>query len=315
MPTRTERVATAVNRPLTRLNLLAWLIPSALLLLAGLVLGAIYLRTLPSVQLFLADYPGHSELPESAPAGLPAWLAWQHFLNFFFLVLIIRSGWQVRTTTRPIAYWSRRTPERFRRTNQAPSRISVTLWFHLALDLLWIINGGLFVILLAVTGQWMRIVPTSWDIVPNALSAGLQYLSLDWPIENGWNNYNALQVLAYFATVFIAAPLAFLSGIRMSPVWPKGAARLNALYPITVARAIHLPVMFYFVIFVIVHVTLVFATGALRNLNHMYSGTDEVSWMGFWVFAVSLVVTIGALVGARPMLLRWFASLTGSVTR
>ena len=61
---------------------------------------------------------------------------------------------------------------------------------------------------LFVTGQWMRIVPTSWDVFPNAVSAALQYVSLDWPTENGWVNYNALQLLAYFTTVFIAAPLA-----------------------------------------------------------------------------------------------------------
>ena len=33
----------------------------------------------------------------------------------------------------------------------------------------------------------------------------------------------------------------------------------------------HFPVMLYFVAFTVVHVALVFATGALRNLNHMYA--------------------------------------------
>ena len=74
----------------------------------------------------------------------------------------------------------------------------------------------LFFVLLFVTGQWMRIVPTSWDVFPNALSAALQYVSLDWPTENGWVNYNSLQLLAYFVTVFIAAPLAIVTGMRMS---------------------------------------------------------------------------------------------------
>jgi hypothetical protein len=36
-----------------------------------------------------------------------------------------------------------------------------------------------------------------------------------------------------------------------------------------VAWAVHLPVMLYFVGFILVHVTLAMATGALRNLNHM----------------------------------------------
>jgi len=33
----------------------------------------------------------------------------------------------------------------------------------------------------------VRIVPTSWETVPNALSALLQYLMP----ENGWKNYNS----------------------------------------------------------------------------------------------------------------------------
>ncbi len=111
-------------------------------------------------------------------------------------------------------------------------------------------------------------VPTSWEVFPNALSAALQYLSLDWPTENGWVNYNSLQVLAYFTTIFLAAPLAAATGFRMSGAWPSKAEKLSRAYPIEVARAIHLPVMFYFVAFIVVHVALVFSTGALRNLNH-----------------------------------------------
>ena len=142
-----------------------------------------------------------------------------------------------------------------------------------------------FAVLLFATGQWMRIVPTSWDVFPNALSAALQYASLNWPTENGWVNYNALQLLTYFITVFIAAPLAFITGLRMSSAWPKKAAGLNKAFPIEWARAVHFPVMIYFVAFIVVHVFLVLATGALRNLNHMYAVTDDDGWLGFWFFA------------------------------
>ena len=111
---------------------------------------------------------------------------------------------------------------------------------------------------------------------PNAFSAALQYVSLDWPTENGWVNYNSLQQLAYFATVFIAAPLAIATGVRMSGIWPKNAKTLNQVYPVEWARAVHFPVMLYFVAFIVVHVLLVFATGALRNLNHMYAAQGSV---------------------------------------
>jgi len=255
---------------------------------------------------FLAAFPGEYHLPEGAPVGFPAWLGWQHFFNVFLMVLIIRTGLTVRTEKRPTVFWSPR--------NNGKRKISLNLWFHQSLDILWLVNGVIFVVLLFVTGQWLRIVPTSWEVFPNALSAALQYVSLDWPTENGWVNYNSLQQLAYFTTVFIAAPLAALTGVRMSGIWPKNAAGLNKAYPVEWARAVHFPVMLYFVLFIFVHVVLVFATGALRNLNHMYGGQDAINWVGFWIFALSMLVIAAAWVAARPLVLAPIARLFGKVS-
>ena len=307
IPTKKSGTATGKR------NRLYWGVPVALVALVLVVLLAKWLRELPAVSSFLVDYPGHSELPEGAPVGFPAWLAWQHFLNGFFLLLIIRTGWQVRTTTRPGGHWTRNNKGLIK-TKTPPTKITLELWFHLTLDALWILNGVVFAVLLFATGQWMRIVPTSWDVFPNALSAALQYASLNWPTENGWVNYNALQLLAYFATVFIAAPLSFITGLRMSAAWPKKAAGLNRAFPIEAARAVHFPVMVYFVGFIVVHVFLVLATGALRNLNHMYAASDDAGWTGVWIFAASVAVMVAAWFLARPLFLRPIASLMGKVT-
>ncbi|PZU35948.1 MAG: hypothetical protein DI573_14600 [Microbacterium sp.] len=229
-----------------------------------------WLVSLEPVSAFLTAYPGEYHLPLSAPVGLPAWIGWQHFFNVFLMVLIIRSGLQVRHEKRPPAYW---TP-RWNRER----KISLTLWSHQALDALWLVNGVVFIALLSVSGQWMRIVPTSWEVFPNALSAALQYVSLDWPTENGWVNYNSLQQLAYFTTVF------------------------------------HFPVMLYFVAFIIAHVALVFATGALRNLNHMYASQDADNWAGFWIFSASIALIVAAVVAVRPVTIgpiaRWFGTVS-----
>jgi thiosulfate reductase cytochrome b subunit len=297
-----------------RWSRLYWIVPAVLVALLLVVLAAKWISGTSGGESFMHSYPGASELAAGAPVGFPAWLAWQHFLNSFFILLIIRSGWQVRTNTRPAAHWTRNN-KGLVKTKNAPTKISLDLWFHQTLDALWILNGVIFGILLFSTGQWMRIVPTSWDVFPNAVSAALQYASLNWPTEDGWVNYNALQLLTYFVTVCIAAPLAFITGLRMSGAWPKKAPKLNKAYPIELARAVHLPVMFYFVLFIIVHVTLVLATGALRNLNHMYGGSDAINWWGFAIFAVSLVVMAAAWILARPLFLRPIASLMGKVSR
>lgn len=295
--------------------LVRWLVfGGGLLALGGLaVIVARSLMTLEPVRDFVEIYPGQTAIAEGTPVGIPAWLGWQHFLNGFFLVLIVKTGWQVRTQRRAPAMWTRDNTGLIR-TREAPRKISITLWLHLSLDVLWLLNGITFVILLFATGHWLRVVPTTWDVFPNAVSAALQYASLDWPTENGWVAYNSLQVLAYFVTIFVAAPLAAASGFRMSAAWSSRWRRLSVAYPIAVARAVHVPVMVYFVAFSVVHISLVLATGALRNLNHMYAGQDVVNWWGAAIFGLSLLATSAAWVLARPAIVSPIAALLGRVS-
>lgn len=280
-----------------------------------MVLLARWARTMPGVQEFIATYDGHAPQPQGTPEGIPAWLGWQHFLNMFFIVLIIRTGLGVRTERKPPAYWTARKDSFFSPAGNTPKKVSLTQWLHQGLDVLWVANGVVFIVLLFVTGHWMRIVPTSWDVVPNMLSGVIQYASLDWPVENGWVHYNALQVMAYFLTVFIAAPLAIVSGLRISTWWPERAERLNRLYPVEWARAVHFPVMVYFVAFTIVHVFLVFFTGALRNLNHMYTSRDVVDGWGLVIFLASLLVLAAAWFLTKPMFTTPIASRMGTVSK
>ncbi|MDY0983351.1 cytochrome b/b6 domain-containing protein [Microbacterium sp. CFBP9023] len=264
------------------------------------------LLSFPFMQDFLAAFPGEYEPAVAVEPGFVPWTNWAHFFNVFLMVLIIRSGLRIRNEKRPTAFWTPR--------NDPKGKVSLTIWFHQALDILWLVNGVIFVVLLFVTGHWARIVPTSWEVIPNALSAALQYVSFDWPTEHGWVNYNSLQQLAYFVTVFIAAPLAAATGFRMSGMWPKKAERLSKAYPIEWARALHFPIMIYFVVFIIGHVALVFLTGFLRNLNHMYASSDAVGWTGFWVFVASLVVIALGWVAARPLVIAPIAKLFGTVS-
>ncbi len=289
---------------------LLWLVPIGLVLLVATVLVARWLRELPDIQSFIADYPGATDIPAGTPVGFPWWLQWQHALNAFFLVLIVRTGCQIGSGKRPPAFWTRRNNGLIR-TKNPPRRHSIHVWFHLALDAVWVFNGVLYWVLLFVSGQWLRLVPMSWDVVPHALSAFIQYLSLDWPTHNGWVHYNGLQLLMYGFTVFVAAPLALFTGLRLSTIWPASLTWV----PEKPTRTLHVWVMLYFIGFTILHVGLVLATGALRNLNHMYSGLDDESWIGLVVFAASLVVMIVGWVVARPAVLTRLAALSGTIRR
>lgn len=277
-----------------------------LIVAAGiLILAARGVTTLPGVPEFLERYPGEYHLPDFVDPGFPAWARWTHFLNLFFMVLIIRSGLQVRHQQKPPAYY---TPKK------GGKKISINLWLHTSLDVLWLVNGVVFVVLLFVSGHWARIVPTSWEVFPNALSAMLQYGTLEWPMEDAWVNYNALQQLMYFIVVFIAAPLAAITGVRMSEWWPKNATTLNKIYPAPLARAIHFPTMLFFVFFILVHVFLVFTTGLRQNLGYMFAGTNVLGWAGVIWFIVAMVVVVAGWFAARPLLLAPIANLFGRVS-
>jgi thiosulfate reductase cytochrome b subunit len=284
-----------------------------LVVVAAAIASRAYLNSAAG-QSFLERYPGESAVPSGTPGGFPWWAQVLHSLNFLFILLLIRSGWMVHSQRRPEAYWTRNNTG-WLKTKKPPTKMSLYLWLHLTVDVLWLLNGVIFGVMLFVSGHWGRVVPTHWDVFPNAWSAALQYASFDWPVNEPWLNYNAIQVLAYFFIIFIAAPLAAVTGIRMSPVW-RSEWKISKLYPVTLARAIHLPVMVVIAAFVVVHVILVFSTGILVNLNVMYANTGQGSgsWWGLIVFLGVMIVAAAAWVAARPMFLQPVASMTGRIT-
>ncbi|MGN7068379.1 cytochrome b/b6 domain-containing protein [Micrococcus luteus] len=315
-PARTAETDAAESAVPSRLRKALPAVAGVVVLALLAVLAARWLRSLDPVADFIATYDGHPVLPEGTPEGMPWWMGWQHFLNMFLMVLIIRTGLQIRHETRPPANFTPTKDGLFSARGNTPKKFSLTIWTHQALDALWLLNGVIFVVLLIVTGHWARIVPTDPHVFQHALSAGIQYLSLDWPTENGWVHYNALQMLSYALVVFVAAPLAALTGWRMSSWFPTEAKGLNKAFPMEVARKVHFPVMVFFVAFIVVHVFLVAFTGLLTNLNHMYTsrGGATDAW-GLVVFLVSVAVTAAAWFFLKPAFTAPVASRFGTVGR
>lgn len=292
-----------------RLKPLRWIVPVLVVVVVGAVLGSRAFLDSEAGLSFLERYPGASATPEGTPGGFSWWIQILHAANFIFIALLIRSGWMVHSQQRPEAYWNKQTK------SGPPIKISIYLWLHLMVDVLWIVGGLIFVVLLFVTGAWGRIVPVHWDIFPNAVSAALQYASFTEPPTDPWSSFNALQVLAYFTVIFIAAPLAALTGFRMSPVW-RNEWSVSKVFPVSAARFLHLPIMVFIAAFTVVHVVLVVVTGMRLNMNTMYAATAQgsESWWGPAVFLVVLIVAVGAWLAARPMFLAPVASMTGRVS-
>lgn len=263
-----------------------------------------------------------SQATAAQPYGFPTWLRVTHWVNFFFLILLIRSGlqiladhprlyWNVHCT--PGSEWLRLTPVEVptdRVWTAKDDARYLTPWiglpgyrhtigmarhWHFLAVLFWIGNGLAFAILLLLTAQWKRLVPASWRIVPDAWAVFVHYATFHMPPEpDGFYQYNALQQLSYFGVVFILAPLAILTGPSMSPAftarflwYPKLPGNRQ------IGRSIHFLVMCAFVGFVVVHVLMVVLSGFARNMNHIMMGADDVSPIGMYVFFAMLFAILG----------------------
>lgn len=307
-----------------------WGIPIAFVAALFAVAIAQELRTLPAVQEFILRYPGDAT-PVSVTSGFPWWLRAQHFFNAFFMMFIIRAGIQILADYPRLFLQRDCTPgkEWFRFQHDVPTdrlwtskddsvtipgwlgipgvRHSVGLarWWHFTFDLLWILNGLLYYVLLFTTNQWLRVVPTSWDVFPNALSTLIQYLSLNFPVEHTWTVYNGLQQLTYFVTIFIAAPIAFITGVMQGPAFSNKLGWFAKFMNRQLARTIHFIVLGWFLFFIFVHTTLVFITGLRKNLNYMFAGVNDGSWNGFLIYIPVMIILIGIWIMVSPLTIKY----------
>ena len=300
-----------------------WGFPIAFVLLISGVAVAQALRQFPIVQAFVmlpqgAGVDGRRQLSFSAVASGAA------FLKSVLHALIIRAGIQI-LADHPRLYWKRDcTPGtdwfRFQKTMVPvahPDRqgrfvmipgwlgipgirhsIGVARWWHFSANLLRTFNGVAYYVLLFSTDQWRRLVPTTGAVFPNAASTALQYLSLTFPPDHSWTQYNSLQQLVYFTTVFIATPTSIVTGLMKSPAisnhpgWDGRALNRQR------ARSLHFLALWWLLLFILAHVTLVFITRPTRvSLNMMWAGVRVNSWSRFAVFVP--VITLAALAWCR----------------
>ena len=174
--------------------------------------------------------------------------------------------------------------------------------WHFLFVPLWILNGLCYAGLLFATGQWRRLIPTSWSIFPEAWNSMLTFASLSVPPESSFHPYDPLQQLVYAAVVFILGPLMILTGLAQSPA-------LIARYPWYVAlfggrqgaRSIHFIGLMLMVLYVLTHLTMVVLVHFPRDLERMFSmfGPSGLpSMMAFISASLALVALIGIHIAA-----------------
>ncbi len=220
------------------------------------------------------------------PSFFPWWVVVTHFLNLFFLLLLMRSGLEVLSAF-PKLYWNDDCPpgrewarfskkvygadsrkpwssleeeESWSPVVALPGRKNLGLgrhWHFMTVQF-WILTGLVYVVLVFTTGYWHYLVPTHWSIVPDSLRAVGTYLSLQLPEKIPGEPFEAAQKLTYFLLIFVLAPLQIASGAAMSPT-------LLARFPLygklfggkQGARSVHFLGLCAFAVFIVLHVFMV----------------------------------------------------------
>jgi methionine sulfoxide reductase catalytic subunit len=288
---------------------LLWLLPIGFVVLISAVAVAQGLRTIPSVEDFIARYPGTIVSAEAHEnPGFPVWVGVQHFFNLFLMIFILRSGLQI-LSDHPRLYWTRHsTPGKdwFRFQKEVPTEgswtakqdsvslpgqiglpglrhsIGLARRWHLGVDTLWLLNGVVFYVLLFATGHWRRVVPTSWDVLPNALSVQISRTS---------------------------SPSSSPPPRRSSPGWgcrPRCRRVSSGSVACSASRPRDPPFPRVYLVLDVhrdARPLRVHDRSAREPQPHLWVRDDD-SWIGLTVFALSMVVLIVGWVAATPLTLR-----------
>ncbi|HUY75255.1 MAG TPA: molybdopterin-dependent oxidoreductase [Ktedonobacterales bacterium] len=264
----------------------------------------------------------------AAGLGFPAWLRAAHWINVLFIGLLARSGVQILASY-PRLYWKEGSipgTEWLKFTKWNPPKDPDVLWttleaetavspwlaqpggdalgggrhWHFFSITFWILNGVIYVILLFATGEWQRLIPTSWSIIPAAWQTFITYATFHLPPPSASHPYDPLQQLSYAAVVFLLGPYLILTGAAQSPaveaqfpwyVWLFGGRQS--------ARSLHFLGLLAVIAFTIVHTALVVITGLGKNLSDIVLGTEAPAERplayGLGLGVIALIIAIYAV--------------------
>jgi sulfoxide reductase catalytic subunit YedY len=246
--------------------------------------------------------------------GFFYWIGISHFINLLFVSLLVRSGLEI-LSAHPKLYWndecrvgsewlkfSRKVMPTDRLWTASDEQEPFSSWlalpghmnlgmgrhWHFFSIIFWVVNGLVYVLLLFLTDEWRRLIPTSFAIVPAAMRTAWTYATFHLPPPG--HPYNPIQQLTYAAVVFLWAPLMIATGAAMSPaVAARFPGYLRLFGGRQSARSIHFLGLTAICLFTVVHVTLVVIEDFPANMSYIIHGRHALE-------GLSVVIGIGGLV-------------------
>ncbi len=217
-----------------------------------------------------------------------------HWINVVCLTLLLMSGLQI-LNAHPMLYWGQYganadTPW-LAFGNGVPGWLTVPHYQDLATGRRWhfffawsfVINGLVYLAVGLVNGHLAHdIAPRRSELTVRHLAKDIgDHLRLRLPKGEEARHYNTLQKLAYLGVIVLILPTMVLTGLTMSPGF-------NAIAPVLLdlfggrqsARSLHFLTANLIVLFVVVHVAMVFVAGAVNEIWSMITGRYEIETEG-----------------------------------
>ena len=172
-----------------------------------------------------------------------------------------------------------------------PAWATVPSWRDLATGRRWhfffawvLVLNGLAYLAFGLLGGHIRrdLWPTLDQLKPSHVWHEIvEHARLRFPKGEAAKRYNVLQKLAYLGVALVALPLMVATGLTMSPGFDAAAPWLLDLFGgRQSARSIHFICASLVVLFVVVHLVMVVASGTWNNIRSMITGRYAIDLEG-----------------------------------
>jgi thiosulfate reductase cytochrome b subunit len=157
-----------------------------------------------------------------------------------------------------------------------PDQNGWSRYLHFQTAWVLVFTGILYVIFGLFAGHFRKsLLPDGADLSWRALSRSItDHLRFERPSEAEAWSYNVLQRLSYLLVIFVLFPFVIWTGLAMSPAFVSVfPATVNVLGGQQSARTLHFFVTVALVLFLLVHIVMIFLAGFWSRMRAMTTGT------------------------------------------
>jgi thiosulfate reductase cytochrome b subunit len=242
-----------------------------------------------------------SAVPSAVPAAVPtkavasrhsALVRVTHWITTLCFFALLVSGMEI-VVSHPRFYWGETgnvlTPPLFKlpipaSRNLVPTGYGYVLpdqngwsrYLHFQSAWILVFTGLLYIFFSFLTGHLRKnLLPDGSDLKWRAFSTSIaSHLRFQRPAEAEAWSYNVLQRLSYLFVIFVLFPFVIWTGLAMSPAFVSAfPATVNLLGGQQSARTLHFFVTLALVLFLLVHVGMVWFAGFKSRMRAMITGS------------------------------------------